>query len=290
LAEDRGLIFVGGAAHSGASLVARLLAAHPGLAAIPPAVRFQSDERGMPALLAGQIVPDQFASQLQGRWWDGDGGLGEVVDRAVLERELERFRGDYHRDPLAACRALFGALVAPLGDRPGLVDRSPGNLRQAQALVRLFPGARFVHVVRDGRDVAAAPEAGEGSLSAGIRAWAATLREIDAAIRGEEDGAAHPLPAGSLAVVVLDRLIAGEWGAPYRSLLESLSLEDDPGMRAAFERELDRHRVERGRWRRRARGPAGWAVERRYRRTLAELDREGNHAARPLVDALEALG
>ncbi len=289
MSEHRELIFVGGAAHSGSSVVARLLDRHPRLLTLPVALRFHSDDRGMPALLAGQITLDEFARELGERGWDGAAGPGEAIDPALLERELERFRGSYHRDPLSACRELFLSLVEPIGDGLGLVERSPGNLRQAQALVRLFPGARFVHVVRDGRDVAASPAAGgRQGLAAGIRSWAAKLREIESAIRGDEDGAGHPIPAESLLLVVLDQLVAGEREASYEALLEGLALEDDPAIRSAFERGLGE--VGRGRWRERARGPAAWALGRRYRRVLAGLDREGNHAARPLIEAYEALG
>ncbi len=289
--EHRELIFVGGAAHSGSSVVARLLDAHPRLVALPVALRFHSDDRGMPALLAGQIALDEFAGGLPERRWNGAGNLLEVIDRALLERELERFRGSYHRDPLSACRELFLSLVAPVSGERGLVERSPGNLRQAQALVRLFPEARFVHVVRDGRDVASSPAArGDGGLAAGIRSWADKLREIEAAIRGDEDGVAHPIPAESLALVVLDQLVAGEREASYEALLGTLGLDDDPAIRSALEHGLGPPEVGRGRWRERARGPAAWALARRYRRVLAELDREGNRAAGPLIDAYETLG
>lgn len=281
---------MGGAAHSGASVVADLLAAHPRLAELGVAARFHSDERGMPALLAGRVGLDEFVDGFRERWWEGPGGLGQAGDPALLEQALDRFRGAYHGDPLSACRALFGALAAPGGGR-ALVDASPGNLRQAQALVRLFPRARFVHVVRDGRDVAAAPAAGDGSgLAAGLRSWAEKLHDIDTAIRGEEDGARHPIPSESLAVVVLDRLVEGEREAAYGALLEGLGLDDDPRMRARWEERLVPERVGRGRWRERARGPAAWALGRRYRRTLVELERRGNHAAGPLIDAYEELG
>jgi hypothetical protein len=289
LSERRELIFVGGAAHSGSSAVARLLDAHPRLAALPAGARFLSDARGMPALLAGQLAPDEFAGRFRERWWDGAGGVGEERDPAPAERQLARFRDAYHRDPLSACRELFSSLAAPAGGERALVDASPGNLRQAQALVRLFPAARFVHVVRDGRDVAAAARDGSG-MAAGIRRWTAKLREIDAAIRGEEDGAAHPVAPERLCLVVLDQLVAGEREASYEALLGRLGLDDDPAVRWVLDQSLGPEQVGRGRWRERARGPAAWALGRRYRRALNGLAREGNHAAGPLLEAYEALG
>jgi hypothetical protein len=272
-------------------VVADLLDANPGLTPLPVAARFHTDDGGLPALLAGQVGLEEFVGGFRERWWSGAPGPGESRDPSVLDGELARFREAYHRDPLSACRALFMSLLVPEGGERGLVDTSPGNLRQAQTLVRLLPEARFVHVVRDGRDVAAAPAQRDGMrLAGGIRSWAGSLREIDAAIRGEEDGAAYPVRADRLAVVVLDELVAGGREAPYEALLRLLALEDDPAMRSFRDQRLGPREVGRGRWRERARGPAAWGVDRRYRRTLDELAREGNHAAGPLVDAYEDLG
>ena len=132
MGERRELVFVWGAAHSGTSVVARLLGAHPQLVALP-AVRFHSDPRGMPALLAGQTGLEEFVGRFEERWWSGAGGLGEVVDRSVLDGGLEGFQGAYRQEPLTACRELFTALTAPMVDgERGLVEASAGNLRQAQ--------------------------------------------------------------------------------------------------------------------------------------------------------------
>ena len=181
--------------------MARLLAAHPRLVALPIAARFHSEDRGMPALLGGRVGLDSFLSELRGSWWtgssDGAPGLGEVVPRPRLEAEIERFRGSYHRDPLAACRELFLSLLVPVADgERRFVEATAANMKQAQTLVRVFPEARFVHVVRDGREAAwaAAAEAGTRWAAAGIAGWADELREIELAIRGEEDGAPYAMP------------------------------------------------------------------------------------------------
>lgn len=308
MTERPEVVFVGGVAHSGSSLVAGLLDAHPGLAPLPVAAPFHTDDRGLPALLAGQVGLEEFAGRFRERWWDSAEGLGDSRDASVLDAELARFREAYYRDPLSACRELFTSLRVPENGAAGVVDTSPGNLRQAQTLVRLFPEAWFVHVVRDGRDVAASPASPSPwpsfsrtwseklghtrrvSLAAGIRGWASRLRELDAAIRGEEDGAAHPVRADRLAVVVLDWLVDRGGETAYEELLSRLGLEHDPAMRSFRDQRLRPQDVGRGRWRERARGPAAWALSHRYRRTLDELAREGNHAANPLLDAYEELG
>ena len=297
MGEHRQVIFVGGAAFSGTELVARLLGAHPRLMGLPVPARFHSDDRGMPGLLGGRIGLEGFLSELRGPWWagasDGEPGLGEVVARPRLEAEVERFRGSYHRDPLAACRELFWSLLAPVADGArGLVEASAANMKEAQTLLKIFPEARFVHVARDGRDAAwaAAAEGLTRRPAAGIASWAGELREIESAIRGEEDGAPYAMPAESLGVVVLDQLAAGDREASYRELLALLDLDDDPQMRTFWEHHLGPEEIGRGRWREHAGGRAARALARRYRRALSQLERERNHAARPLREAYERLG
>jgi hypothetical protein len=56
--------------------------------------------------------------------------------------------------PMAAHLAALFAWLAWRFDRPRWVERSGGSLRIVQRLVDAFPDARFVHLVRDGRDVA----------------------------------------------------------------------------------------------------------------------------------------
>jgi Sulfotransferase family len=299
LADQGEVIFVGGAAFSGTGLVGRLLDAHPRLVAVPIGARFHSDDRGMPALLGGRIGLDDFLSELRGRWWngvsEGEPGLRALVAPAQLEAAIERFRDSYHCNPLLACRELFFSLLVPVADREGaLVEATAANMKGAQTLVRLFPEARFVHVVRDGRDTAwaaaAAAAAGARPLAAGIQRWTDELREIELAIRGEEDGAPYAIPEGRFGVVVLDQLAAGDREASYEALLELLAVGDDPRMRSFIEHRLGPEEIGRGRWRERARGPAAWTLPRRYRRALSELERERNHAARPLIEAYERLG
>ena len=52
-----------------------------------------------------------------------------------------------------AIRTLFGAYAAHRG-KPLYGDKTPGYVRNVPVLAELFPEARFVHIVRDGRDVA----------------------------------------------------------------------------------------------------------------------------------------
>jgi hypothetical protein len=61
-------------------------------------------------------------------------------------------------------------------------------------------------------------------------------------------------------------------------------------MREFFEREMSAETANKGRWAH-GLGPLRRArVQRKYERTLATLEAEGNHVARPLIDAYERGG
>ena len=253
LPEQPEVIFVGGTPFSGAASVAARLAAGPGVTPIPLAVRFHSDPWGIPAVLNGRIGLDDFAERLRAE------EIAERVPPERLDAAVAALRSGYDADPLQACRDLFWALVGELLPDPAgetLVEASPDNLFEAQTLTRLVPGARFVHVVRDGRAVAADAVESDAvavyRIPAALEWWAGELREIERGVRGEEDGAPYAIPEEHLSIEFAD--------------------------------------ADRGRWRSQVRGPLRWWTTRRYERTLGELEAESNHAAPTLRAAYEREG
>ena len=285
LAEDARVIFVGGTPFSGAEAAVSLLGRLDGVAAVPIAARFHSDPSGIPGLLAGRLGLADFVAELRA------GPVARAVPRPALEAAIAELCDSYDADPLEACRRLFRGLMDRITGgraRLALVESSPGNLIEAQALARLEPHASFVHVVRDGRDVAAAAghaRVAPDRLMAGLIWWGLRLRQAERGIRGEEDGAPYAIPEDQLAITVLDELASEEGEAAYLKLLDRLSLTGGPSGAP-----LDPEAIGRGRWRRYARGPGAWRLSRRYGRILRELRDEGNHAAPPLLAALERLG
>jgi Sulfotransferase family len=283
------LIFVGGTRFSHVDAVTALLVKRPAATGVPVAASFHSDPWGLPALLHGRIGLDDFADRLRAH------EVTQRVPRARLEGALGALRASYQADPLESCRELFWALLDDLVDagHGALVDASPGNLVEAQTLLRLVPQARFVHVLRDGRDVAAdAVEAGLGAgrVPAALEWWAGEVREIERGVRGEADGALYAIPPERLAVVVVDDLATAGAGTAYVHLLDHLPLGEDEPVQTPGSAILDPSAIGLGRWRSKVRGPGRWRVAKRYERTLAELEAEGNHAAPALRAAHERLG
>jgi hypothetical protein len=294
------LVFLGGPgrARRGAQMVARLLGSGSRYAVAPIDARFHCDTDGMPDLIEGRVSLKRFMLKLREVWWGGGGGAGrgrldEVIPRERFEAAADRFESAYLDDPVDSCRRLFLDLLWPLAvadGKRGLVETSARNLHQAPVVGRLFDEARFVHVVRDGRVAAfrlAQTDWGPEDPLAGIDWWAERLRRVDQAVRGEAAGAARPLGADRLHVLVLDELLSGDREPPYAALLDFLRIEDEPPRRAFLERWL---------------GPADRAsdplddglspwkrlrLRRKYERTLDALRREDVHCAPQLIEAYE---
>jgi hypothetical protein len=294
-----GPVFVGGTGRSGTHAIASLLGKHSKLADVPIEARFHCNKRGMPDLLEGRITLRSYLEKLRGFWWHRvrvDGmprGLYNLMRRDEFDAATERFERDYPDRPLDACRHLFEDLLGPTAARrgkPGLVEMSSHNVREAQTLLRMFPRARIVHALRDGRDSATSVTKktwGPGNAVAGIDWWADRLRAIERGVRGNEDGASYGIAEDRFRVVLLDDLVGAERESSYTGLLGFLGLDDEPGIREFFEAEVTAEAAHLGRWRTEL-GPAGRArVRRRYERTVAALGREGNHAAPALIAALE---
>ena len=135
--------FVVGVGRSGTTLLRLMLDAHPALT-IPPETHFAPEliaaagKRRASAEGLAEIVVSQ-------RQW-GDFGL----DEARAARRLEAL------DPLdagAALRAFYG-LYAERAGKPRWGDKTPIYVEHMREIAAALPEARFVHLIRDGRDVA----------------------------------------------------------------------------------------------------------------------------------------
>ncbi len=135
--------FVVGMNRSGTTLLRMMLDAHPELT-VPPETHFipdliDVDKREEPS---AEVYTDVITSH---REW-GDFGF----DEQTLRARLESIDG---LDAASAIRAFF-ELYAELQEKPRYGDKTPRYVSRMRAIQRALPEARFVHVIRDGRDVA----------------------------------------------------------------------------------------------------------------------------------------
>ncbi|HEY0394297.1 MAG TPA: sulfotransferase [Candidatus Elarobacter sp.] len=136
--------FVVGAPRSGTTLLRLMLDAHPQIA-IPAESHFY------PALLAVDERRDDWLdaalAAITGSHTWGDYRLdGRAFERAVRDADPSGI-GD-------VLRTFYRTYAARFGKRRW-GDKFPGNVLHMAAIARHLPEARFVHIVRDGRDVAA---------------------------------------------------------------------------------------------------------------------------------------
>lgn len=144
--------FIVGAIRSGTTLLRAMLDAHPDLC-IPPESHF-------PLILLGRrnryesstglnidlVVQDLFQDPSISRFAVGNWSLDPVTTRTAL-------RSARPSDVPAAIRALF-EIKAQEAEKPRYGDKSPTFVSWMPMLAQAFPEARFIHLIRDGRDVA----------------------------------------------------------------------------------------------------------------------------------------
>lgn len=135
--------FIVGVARSGTTLLRLMLDAHPDLA-IPPETHFipklikACEEEGDPHRRVFELLTTHR------RWPD------YRLDAEELRVRLDGIQ------PLTAGDALrvFYGLYAEQQGKPRWGDKTPSYVRKMRRVASALPEARFVHLVRDGRDVA----------------------------------------------------------------------------------------------------------------------------------------
>jgi sulfotransferase family protein len=290
-AETVEIVFVGGTDRDAAHTVALAIERLEGFIAVSVELGFHAERGGLADLLEGKASLTGFASRMRDRWWNRDHGLSGLVSEEQLESAMERFGSHYLDDPVAAARQLFLDLTLPVVAEQGgraLVEGSPDNLRCAHLLQAMFPEARFVSAMRDGRDAASllVAQGRAKDLPTGLMRWLDRVRCLDAGVRGEEEGTGYGLPSDQLHVVVLSQSADRQAGSDRVSaVLAGLrdfvgagreSPAPDPGPSGPGLGECGSVETSRfGRWR----------LRRRYGRVLEELRREGVHCAPALTNA-----
>ena len=270
-------VFVGGVGRSGTHVMGRLLAAHPRYHLIRTEARFHASPGGLPDLLAGRTDLAAFLDRMRGPWWKrGIGqrqGLQRLGERAAFDAALAEFERGFDDDPWEAGRRLVRALLDPPAHRdgkPAWVEVTGGVIEHAATLLRLFPAARFVNTVRDGRAVVAGTlrkvDLTDDPMQA-LDKWESMVRDSDRAMRAG--------PSEAFLVVDLEDLAARDRERSYRRIVEFLEISDDEPMRRYFDRRVSAERAHVERWRERMAPQDARRVDRRYRRAVRRLRREG---------------
>ncbi|MGH8924160.1 MAG: sulfotransferase family protein [Acidimicrobiia bacterium] len=136
--------FIVGSGRSGTTLVRAIFSSHPDLAVcheshfIPHLARRRYGQGA--SMNRERLLADLFADP--------------NFRRMGFSRDEVRAAIDPTSSYAEAVRRIFGLFAAHHG-KPRYGDKTPNYVQHLPLLARLFPEARFLHVIRDGRDVAA---------------------------------------------------------------------------------------------------------------------------------------
>ena len=208
------LVFIGGTGRSGTHIVSYLLDRHSRFHGVPIECRFHCNPKGLADVVTGRASVDDFLTKLRGYWWHrvrvgdrayvkakwraiGRGGevrgLHGIMERDRFDEAVARFEETHAEQPgPAAARTLFYDLLQPLAEeagKPVLVEMSCFTIAAADGLAEIFPEARFVHSVRDGRDSGSSKVSlrqkphHPTDVASGIEFWADRLRQAEEGYR-----------------------------------------------------------------------------------------------------------
>lgn len=281
------LLFVGGTGRSGTHVVAKVLGSHSRFRKVPNEARFHTDRGGLGDVLAGRTGPDLFVYRLEHHWYRNFEparmsfrGIHRYVPRQRLRAATTSFLRRFELEPEAACRQLFFDLLWPLAAeeaKSGLIEQSCDVVAEAEPLGKLFPEARFVHVVRDGRDVAAS-RVGQARWLAyprtmwqGLEWWEGRIRRIDAGVRAVGAERVH--------AVSLDELVGGERRRTYRELARFAGLGSEGAMLDYFKGRVKTRNSHAERWREELPERRHEEIDAAYAELLDRLEADGIHCA-----------
>lgn len=286
--EPATLLFVGGTGRSGTHVVSKILGNHSSYRKVPSEVRFHTDEGGFPDVLSGRTGPDLFVYRLRHHWYRNFEarrltfrGFHNYVPRARLDAASTSFLRRFEIEPEAALRQLFFDLLWPLAtewSKSGLIEQSCDTVREAGTLSKLFPEARFVHVVRDGRDVAAS-RVGQArwlsyprTMDQGLEWWEGRIRAIDAGVR--------VAGADKVAAVSLDDLVTDEGRRrSFAELRRFAGLPSERDMLDYFQGRVKTRNAHTERWRDAVPTRRQEEIDARYAEILDGLEADNVHGA-----------
>jgi len=244
-------VFVGGTGRSGTTVMGDLLGFHEDIrTSVPIEIKFLANKSGLLQLVFGRDTPSnqpkisifnlraqrirrisekakfakiqvEFLDRIWNSWWDIDAppphGRG-------LQSGISKERFEF----------LINRLISNL---------TPLNIAQARRILKLFPDALFINMVRDPRDVIA---------SLLTKNWGPTtplegLEWIEKRLCDAHEALGH-IPANQKITIALEDLAINNRLQSYQALLKFLNLGDDAGMKEFFETHLSAEAAMSGRW------------------------------------------
>jgi hypothetical protein len=296
-------VFAGGTGRSGTTIILNLLARHPKFhASLPREIKYLterkglidfnftrplSEERSLKELrnaIAGKLLPimgksnfEIFSSRIHGRWWSEVGkqgnqrGLIQGIPLGVLNEALKSFQEKYKNDPKEASRDFFYSLSSAQissNETEYFGDSTPTNIINAKYIYAIFPEAKFINMIRDGRDVA---------LSVSKERWGPATPEK--ALLWWEKRIVHAhnsliqVPQNSKLEIRLEELVIHQREESYSKLLTFIGLNDHSTMRKYFDEQMLAEKMHSGAWHDQVKSPEKFGFT--YQQILKRLRKKG---------------
>jgi hypothetical protein len=275
-------VFVGGTGRSGTTVMGDLLGFHQDIrTSVPIEIKFLANKSGLLQLVFGRDTPSnqpkisvfnlraqrirrisekakfakievEFLDRIWNSWWDIDAppphgrGLQSGISNGRLEFLINRLISNLRINRVWAARRFMRDFISSQNDHAGQkywVETTPLNIAQARRILKLFPDALFINMVRDPRDVIA---------SLLTKNWGPTtplegLEWIEKRLRDAHEALGY-IPANQKVTIALEDLAINNRLHSYQSLLKFLNLGDDAGMKDFFETHLSAEAAMSGRW------------------------------------------
>jgi hypothetical protein len=290
------IVFVGGTGRSGTHIIGKLLGRSADLALVPVECRFHTEPRGFPGLLSGEVSKRRFLRRMRGFWWKGwqgtrRRGMHKFIERERYDEALRAFDERFDSDPEEACRRLFYDLLwfrAERKDAKGIVEQSTDVVAAGATLAKLFPEARFVHVIRDGRDASASRVSQTRRIiyprnrKQGIAWWEKRMSRI-------AEGMAA-IPPDRVLEVSIDELVASKYARALKPIADFAGIATGYRVRRYYKSRMDSERANQGRWRRDLTVCDAKEIDRLYAAALDRLEAQGATAVPMLRRTMEPQG
>src|SRR5690625_890282 len=248
----RGPVFVGGTGRSGTTIVGELIGSGAAYALVPMETRFQVEPSGLADLARGRAGFDELNDPMRIRSFyrepgaSGPRGPHVIITREALDEALERLRAGLDHDRWQAAGQFLRDVLDPVATRAGKetwVEMTPPNAQRMNDLARMLPEAKFINMVRDGRDVASSVvprKWGPNDFPDALKWWANQLIANEAAAQDTEPQRVLTLR--------LESFIGPSRQDAYGRLADFLSVADDPAMREFFDAQISDEQAHQHRW------------------------------------------
>ncbi|MFM1789508.1 MAG: hypothetical protein RLZZ12_857 [Actinomycetota bacterium] len=260
------VILSGGTGRSGTTIIGKLLSRHSEVGLSRPSeIKMLTSGNGLLDLHLRRrvgryrrlIVNDRlhlarFKSRLFNDWWERDPKVGEIagliqgIELNELQAIYETLRIDWKKSRDIAPANFFRSFVdiqKEVSGKKMWIDTTPINLFRSKEIAAFLPGTRFIHMVRDGRDVIASvvrERWGPKNYEEGLVWYRRRMKRNLINSKWLDD---------RVLTISLENLVINQRLESFSRILEFLEIPNEKKIQAYFDSKVLPENVRRGRWR-----------------------------------------